>query len=85
MSSLSLLDLSLPQRLAVYSVEVVNSPIMDTGRFGSLLERRDGSRVLSLPAGRSAFERDTVARTLLAEGLGPDAPSVPAPLTVTRS
>jgi hypothetical protein len=27
-------------------------------------------RVLSMPAGRSAFERDTAARTLLAEALG---------------
>jgi hypothetical protein len=47
-------------------------------------QRRDRTRVLSMPVGRSAFERDTAARMLLAQGLGLDTPPVPAPLAVSR-
>jgi hypothetical protein len=82
--STSLLDAPLPQLLAELDVELVDSSITDTGFFGALVERRDGTRLLSMPVGRSAFERDTAARMLLAEGLGLDAPPVPAPLEVTR-
>lgn len=52
--------------------------------FGAYVERRDGSRILSMPVGRSAFERDTAARMLLTEGLGLDALPLPAPLAVSR-
>jgi hypothetical protein len=79
-----LLDAPLPQLLNALDVELVDSSITDVGFFGALVERRDGSRVLSMPAGRSPFERDTAARMLLAEGLGLDAPPVPAPLEVAR-
>jgi len=81
-----LLDTPLPRLLAELDVELVESSITDAGFFGALVERRDGSRVLSMPVGRSAFERDTAARMLLAEGLGLDAPPVPvpAPLAVAR-
>ncbi|MFI9344957.1 hypothetical protein ACIG0D_27380 [Streptomyces sp. NPDC052773] len=79
-----LLDTPLPQLLNALDVELVDSSITDAGFFGALVERRDGSRVLSMPVGRSVFERNTAARMLLAEGLGLDAPPVPAPLEVTR-
>jgi hypothetical protein len=79
-----LLDAPLPQLLAAHGVELVDSSITDAGFFGALVERRDGSLVLSMPVGRSAFERDTAARMLLAEGLGLEAPPVPAPLEVAR-
>lgn len=59
---------------------MVDSSITDVGFFGALVERRDGTRILAMPVGRSPFERDTAARMLLAEGLGLDAPPVPAPL-----
>jgi hypothetical protein len=59
--------------------------ITDAGFFGALVERRDGTLILSMPPGRSAFERDTTARMLLAEGLGLDAPPVPSPLEVSRA
>lgn len=78
------LDAPLPQLLAAYRVELVDSGITDRTFFGALVERRDGSRLLSMPTGRSAFERDAAARMLLAEGLGLDAPPVPAPLEVSR-
>lgn len=65
-----LLDTPLPQLLAALDVELVDSSITDRTFFGALLERRDGSRVLSMPVGRSNYERDTAARMLLAEGLG---------------
>jgi hypothetical protein len=79
-----LLDTPLPQLLNALDVELVDSSITDAGFFGALVERRDGSRVLSMPVGRSVFERDTAARMLLTEGLGLDAPPVPAPLAVSR-
>ncbi|MFA0844383.1 hypothetical protein [Streptomyces rochei] len=61
-----------------------DSPIADAGFLGAFVERGDGSRVLSMPPGRSEFERDTAARMLLAEGLGLDGPPLPALLTVVR-
>lgn len=78
-----ILDAPLADLLSTFGVELIDSSITDAGFFGALVERRDGSRVLSMPIGRSAFERDTAARMLLAEGLGLDAPPVPAPLVTT--
>jgi hypothetical protein len=82
---IDLLDTPLPDLLNAFDVELVDSSISDAGFFGALVERRDGPRVLSMPVGRSAFERDTAARMLLAEGLGLDAPPVPSPLAVSRA
>lgn len=82
---LDLLDAPLPRLLAAHRVELVDSSITDATFFGAYVECRDGTRILSMPVGRSAFERDTAARMLLAEGLGLDAPSVPAPLAVSRA
>lgn len=82
--AVDVLDAPLPQLLAAHRVELVDSSITDAGFFGAYVERRNGSRILSMPTGRSAFERDTAARMLLAEGLGLDAPPVPAPLEVAR-
>ena len=65
-----LLDTPLPQLLAENRVELVDSSITDRTFFGAFVERRDGSRILSMPTGRSPFERDTAARWLLADGLG---------------
>jgi hypothetical protein len=76
------LDTPLPDLLNALDVELTDSSITDAGFFGALVERRDGTRILAMPVGRSAFERDTAARMLLAEGLGLDAPPVPAPLEV---
>jgi hypothetical protein len=79
-----LLDAPLDELLVELDVELVDSSISDVGFFGALVERRDGSRMLSMPPGRSAFERDTTARMLLAERFGLDTPPVPAPLAVSR-
>ncbi|MGW5426850.1 hypothetical protein ACWET9_06435 [Streptomyces sp. NPDC004059] len=65
-----LLDAPLPQLLAEHHVQLVDSSITDRTFFGVYIERRDGSRILSMPTGRSAFERDTAARMLLADALG---------------
>ncbi|MGY1579179.1 hypothetical protein [Streptomyces sp. MN13] len=65
-------------------MELVDSSITDPTFFGAFLEHRDGSRILSMPVGRSVFERDTAARMLLAQGLGLEAPPVPSPLMVAR-
>lgn len=83
-SQINLLRAPLPQLLSELGVELTDSAISDPTFFGSFIERRDGSRVLSMPVGRSTLERDTAARMLLAEALGLNAPPVPAPLAVTR-
>jgi hypothetical protein len=74
----------LPQLLAELDVRLEDSRISDAGFFGAFVHPREGGRVLSMPRGRSAFERDTVARMLLAEAFGLDAPPVPFPLTASR-
>lgn len=79
-----LLDAPLPQLLAELDVQLVDSSITDPEFFGALVQRRDGTLILSMPSGRSTMERDTAARMLLAEGFGLDGPPVPAPLEVTR-
>ncbi|WP_055693705.1 hypothetical protein [Streptomyces prasinopilosus] len=79
------MDAPLDELLDELGVELVDSTVTDRGFFGAFVEHRDGSRVLSMPPGRPAFERDTAARMLLAEGLGLDAPPVPAPLEVSRA
>ena len=63
-------DTPLPQLLAELGVELRESSITDPTFFGVFLERGDGTRVLRMPVGRSAFEHDTAARMLLADGLG---------------
>lgn len=83
-STLNLLDAPLPQLLAELRVELVESSISDPTFFGAFVERRDGTRILSMPAGRREFERDTTARMLLAQGLGLDAPPLPEPFSVSR-
>ncbi|MEU5572698.1 hypothetical protein [Streptomyces coeruleorubidus] len=75
----------LPHLLAELDVELVDSSITDAGFYGAFVVDRDGFRILSMPTGRSVFERDTAARMLLAEGFGLDAPPVPAPLEVSRA
>ncbi|MET9813186.1 hypothetical protein [Streptomyces sp. NPDC006355] len=80
-----LMKAPLPQLLVELGVDLVESNITDASFFGALVERRDGTLILAMPVGRSPFERDTAARMLLAEGLGLDAPPVPAPLEVSRA
>ncbi|MFF8659500.1 hypothetical protein [Streptomyces huasconensis] len=79
-----LLDAPLPQLLAEYGVDLFDSSITERGFLGAFVEGEDGRRALSMPRGRSEFERDTVARMLLAEGLGLEAPPLPAPLIASR-
>ncbi|MFS4103812.1 hypothetical protein [Streptomyces sp. PD-S100-1] len=78
------MDTPLPQLLTELDVLLVESTITEPGFLGAYIEHHGGERVLSMPPGRSRFERDTAARMLLAEGLGLGAPPVPAELRVTR-
>lgn len=78
-----LLDAPLGELLAEFGIQLDDSEITDPTFFGAFVERPDGSRLLSMPVGRSEFERDTAARMLLAEALGLDAPPLPAPIEVT--
>ncbi len=79
-----LLDAPLADLLCEYDVKLVESSITDREFLGAFVEGKDGRRALSMPTGRSGFERDTAARMLLAKWLQLDAPPLPAPLTVVR-
>ena len=82
LSARRLMDAPLAELLDELGVELVDSPVTDAGYFGAFVEHCDGSRALSMPPGRSVFERDTAARMLLAQGLGLEAPAVPEALKV---
>lgn len=75
-----LMDVPLPQLLAELDVELHESSIVDAGFYGAVVVLGDGQLVLSMPGGRSDFERDTVARMLLAEALGIETAPIPEPL-----
>lgn len=80
-----LLDAPLSELLAETSVLLVDSSITDREFFGAVVQRKDGQLVLSMPVGRSEFERDTTARMLLGEALGIRVAPIPAPLRMEVS
>lgn len=80
-----LLDAPLPQLLDELGVLLADSSITDCSFIGAVVQRRDGQLILSMPVGRTTFERDTAARMLLCEVLGiRDAP-IPEPLRMEVS
>lgn len=79
-----ILDTPLPQLLAGLDVDVYDSSIPDRSFFGAVGQRKSGQLFLALPAGRSAFERDTTARYLLAQAFKVDLPDLPPPFVTTK-
>lgn len=79
-----LLDAPLPQLLDALDVELHDSSVSDAGFFGAVVERRDGQLILAMPVGRAVFERDTVARYLLAQAFDVDMPALPAPFVTSE-
>lgn len=79
-----LLDTPLPQLLAELDVDAYDSSIPDRSFFGAVGQRKNGQLFLALPAGRSAFERDTTARYLLAKAFKVALPDLPAPFETTH-
>jgi hypothetical protein len=79
-----LLDAPLPDLLIETGVELFESSIADAEFFGAVVQRKSGEIVLSMPAGRSELEHDTVTRYLLAQVFDVDLPKLSAPFaTVT--
>ncbi|MFB7244606.1 hypothetical protein ACFCYX_19360 [Streptomyces populi] len=60
-----LLDAPLDELLLELDVELHLSSITDPGFIGALVQREDGSLILSMPSGRPRVERDCVARAML--------------------
>lgn len=79
-----LLDAPLDDLLAETGVEIVDSTITDRGFFGAVVQRKSGHLLLTMPAGRSELEHDTVARYLLAQVFEVDLPKLPAPFVTTE-
>lgn len=65
-----LLDAPLDELLLELDVELHLSSITDPGFIGALVQREDGSLVLSMPPGRPRLERDCVARAMLGRAIG---------------
>ncbi|MER5875498.1 hypothetical protein ABT119_06155 [Streptomyces sp. NPDC001910] len=70
LSAERLLDAPLPDLLADLDAELVESSITDPGFIGALVQREDGSLILSMPPGRPRLERDCVARAMLGRMVG---------------
>jgi hypothetical protein len=84
MTTARLLDAPLPQLLADLDVELVESSITDPGFIGAVVQRRDGSLVLSMPPGRPRLERDSVARAMLGQAIGVPLSPLPDPYQLTE-
>ena len=76
-----LLSAPLADLLAEVGAEIVDAPANDESMLGRI-EGRPGAALLTMPAGRSAFERDTVARMLVGKLLGAPMRPVPPSLDV---
>ena len=79
-----LLDAPLDQLLLELDVELHLSRITDPGFIGAVVQRRDGSLILSMPPGRPRLERDTVARAMLGQVIGLPLEPLPDPYQLTE-
>ncbi|TXS22422.1 hypothetical protein EAO70_06055 [Streptomyces sp. adm13(2018)] len=75
-----LLSAPLPELLAEVGAQLIDAPAADDtlGR----IEGRLGAARLTMPTGRSAFERDTIARILVGKLVGAPMRPVPPSLDV---
>jgi len=70
----------LDQLLTQLNAETGVASITDPNFYGAVVVRLGSPIFLLLPAGRDDFERDTVARKLLADAIGIDLAPLPEPL-----
>lgn len=82
----SLFDVPLPRLLADFDVELVETSAVPDSRFtGQLKLDGDGHGVLTMPTGRTGWERDIAARVILAEAFDLPRPALPGALAVSRA
>lgn len=79
-----LMDAPLADLLAETGVDIIDSSITDREFFGAVVQRGSGALLLTMPAGRSELEHDTVARYLLAQVFDVDLPELPAPFVTSQ-
>ena len=77
-----LLSTPLADLLAEVNAEIVDTDVSDPKFLGQVVKPRSGATLLAMPTGRSAFERDTVARILVAKLYGAPMRPVPSSLDV---
>ena len=77
-----LLSAPLPELLAEVGAEIVDTSVTDDTFFGQVVKPRTGTALLCMPKGRSAFERDTIARILVGKLVGAPMRPVPPSLDV---
>lgn len=75
-----ILSAPLPELLVEAGAQLVDSSIPDEKFLGAVVQRGDGSLLLSMPAGRDSVERSVIARGLIANALGVDLAPFPSPL-----
>ncbi|MGW0920132.1 hypothetical protein ACWD3J_14080 [Streptomyces sp. NPDC002755] len=85
MSPSRLLDGPLDDLLLELEIELHLSSVTDPGFIGALVQRRDGSLILSMPPGRPRLERDAAVRMILAKGFGLEASPAPSLLEASRT
>ena len=78
-----LLDAPLDELLLELDVELHLSSITDPGFIGALIQREDGSLILSMPSGRPRLERDCAARAMLGRMVGVPLSELPEPYRVS--
>lgn len=64
------MDAPLPVLIDELGVTLIDSSISDREFFGAVVRLKTGELLLTMPAGRTGLEHDTVARSLLADALG---------------
>lgn len=77
-----LLSAPLPELLAEVGAEIVDVPVDEDAFLGEAVQPRSGLTKFYMPAGRTAFERDTVARILVGKLVGAPMRPVPPSLDV---
>ncbi|MFE6785162.1 hypothetical protein ACFVFF_23185 [Streptomyces sp. NPDC057680] len=77
-----LLSAPLADLLDEVDAKIVDSSVTDEMFFGQVVKPRTGTALLCMPKGRSAFERDTIARILVGKLLGAPLRPIPPSLDV---
>ncbi|WP_329114508.1 hypothetical protein [Streptomyces sp. NBC_01353] len=81
-SAARLVTAPLPELLAEANAQIFETSVADDTFYGEVVRPHAGAAIVCLPKGRSARERDTMARILVGRLLGTPMAPIPASLEV---